>query len=77
MRRKKKMKKRDHPTMAEPPHHSYGSQGQAHPNTGVNSQLFSYKEHELTSSPTLTLCYSNGGSKGFSSSMGNMTKALF
>ncbi|ESQ44457.1 hypothetical protein EUTSA_v10006243mg [Eutrema salsugineum] len=37
----------------------------------------SYKEHELRSSPTSTLCYSNGGIKGFSSSMGSMKRALF
>ncbi|CAA7060452.1 unnamed protein product [Microthlaspi erraticum] len=35
------------------------------------------KEDELPSSPTSTLCYSNGGRKGFSSSMGSMKRALF
>ncbi|CAH8360466.1 unnamed protein product [Eruca vesicaria subsp. sativa] len=37
----------------------------------------SYKDHELASSPTSTLCYSNGGRKGFTSSMGSVKRALF
>ncbi|KAJ4895983.1 Uncharacterized protein Rs2_22777 [Raphanus sativus] len=46
---------------------------------GNKSQVMyaSYKDHELASSPTSTLCYSNGGRKGFSSSMGSMKRALF
>ncbi|KFK34864.1 hypothetical protein AALP_AA5G203300 [Arabis alpina] len=39
--------------------------------------LADYKEDELRSSPTSTLCYSNGGRNGFSSSMGSMKRALF
>ncbi|KAJ0246845.1 hypothetical protein HA466_0173260 [Hirschfeldia incana] len=46
---------------------------------GNKSQVMyaGYKDHELASSPTSTLCYSNGGRKGFSSSMGSMKRALF
>lgn len=47
---------------------------------GNKSQVMfaSYKkDHELASSPTSTLCYSNAGRKGFSSSMGSMKRALF
>lgn len=39
--------------------------------------LADYKEDELRSSPTSTLCYSNGGRNGFSSSMESMKRALF
>ncbi|KAG2328829.1 hypothetical protein Bca4012_021542 [Brassica carinata] len=46
---------------------------------GTKSQVMyaSYKDHELVSSPTSTLRYSNGGRKGFGSSMGSMKRALF
>lgn len=46
---------------------------------GNKSQVMyaSHKQHELASSPTSTLCYSNGGRKGFTSSMGSMKRALF
>ncbi|EFH54335.1 hypothetical protein ARALYDRAFT_486066 [Arabidopsis lyrata subsp. lyrata] len=145
--------KRYPPTMAEPPYHSYGSQGQEHPKTTsapiplflrpsrrlrrttlprfcrhrrdkasdlrrsnhgskkTTSSSFSwsstsssssfssspphslkkrashdkkspllyanYGEDELRSSPTSTLRYSKGGRIGCSSSMGNLTRALF
>ncbi|AEE79503.1 hypothetical protein AT3G56260 [Arabidopsis thaliana] len=36
-----------------------------------------YEEDELRSSPTSTLCCSNGGRLGCSSSMGSVTRALF
>ncbi|XP_010504526.1 PREDICTED: uncharacterized protein LOC104781525 [Camelina sativa] len=143
---------RDPPTMAEPPYHSYGSQGQAHPTTSAPIPLFlcrslhlphitppsccrhrrdrasdlrrskhgskkttsssfswsstsssssfssspphsskkrvshdkkspllyaNYKEDELRSSPTSTLCYSNGERNGCSSSMGSLKRVLF
>ncbi|XP_023637968.1 uncharacterized protein LOC17886994 [Capsella rubella] len=141
---------RDPPTMAEPPYHSCGSQGQAHPKStsaliplflrpsphlrlitpprffrhqrdkasdlrrsshgskkttsssfsSSSSSSFSsspphslkkrathdkkspllyanYEENELISSPTSTLCYSNGGRIKCSSSMGNLKRVLF
>lgn len=36
-----------------------------------------YEEDELRSSPTSTLCYSNGGRIGCSSSMGSLKRVLF